>query len=294
MCAYPVSGASAGQPAATELSATDHNAGDDGLQVWSLPGVPEVREGDDLSELIALALAADTERRPERRLIDGDILVITSKILSKAEGRIVLAEDREEAISRETVRVVASRPRKHAPGFTRIVENRLGIVGAAAGVDASNTAEGTVLLLPVDPDASAERLRQRLTERFGIALGIIVSDTLGRAWRMGQTDIAIGAAGLKVQHDHRGGTDANGKTLDATQVAVADELAAAADLVKGKASARPVAVVRGAGHLLQLAGSAGRARDLVRTGPDDMFRLGVDEAMAEGYRRALAGEPLVQ
>lgn len=272
----------------------DHGTGDDGLAIWALAGVPEVRAGDDLAALIGEALAADAEARRERRLRDGDILVITSKIMSKAEGRIVHADDREAAITSETVRVVASRRRKNGTGSTRIVENRLGIVGAAAGVDASNTAEGTVLLLPEDPDASAEQIRNVISERFGVAIGVVVSDTLGRAWRVGQTDIAIGAAGLRVLHDHRGGIDAGGRPLDATQVAVADELAAAADLVKGKASGRPVAVVRGAGHLLQREGSPSRARDIVRTGPDDMFRLGVDEAMAEGYRRALAGEPLEQ
>lgn len=271
----------------------DHGAGDDGLEIWSLAGMPEVQPGADLAAMIAEALIREGSRRPDRQPRDGDVLVITSKILSKAEGRIVLAEDREEAITSETVRVVASRARQNGDGFTRIVENRLGIVGAAAGVDSSNTDEGTVLLLPEDPDASAELLRAALADLLGVSLGIVISDTLGRAWRVGQTDIAIGAAGLRVLHDHRGGVDANGRALDATQVAVADELAGAADLVKGKASGRPVAVVRGAGHLLTGGASEG-ARSVVRTGPGDMFRMGTDEALAEGYRRALAGEPLEQ
>ena len=282
----------------------DHGTGNDGIAIWALGGVPEVRPGDDLIALIARALEGEGSRNPDRMPRDGDVLVITSKILSKAEGRIVSASDREDAITSETVRVVASRARQNGEGFTRIVENRLGIVGAAAGVDASNTDEGTVLLLPEDPDASAEHLRAGLSQHFGVAIGIVISDTLGRAWRVGQTDIAIGAAGLRVLHDHRGGVDAGGRALDATQVAVADELAGAADLVKGKASGRPVAVVRGVGHLLTGAGApagigahteahAG-ARSLVRTGPGDMFRMGTDEALAEGYRRALVGEPLEQ
>lgn len=265
----------------------DHHTDDAGLSAWALPGIPEVTAGDDLAALIGAALADHARSQPHRGLRDGDVLVITSKILSKAEGRILRAEDREEAITRETVRVVASRPRAEGPGMTRIVENRLGIVGAAAGVDASNTAEGTVLLLPEDPDASAEAIRAALSRRFGVGLGVIVSDTLGRAWRVGQTDLAIGAAGIRVLHDHRGGTDSHGRPLEATQIAVADELAAVGDLVKGKASGRPVAVVRGAGHLVEREElPTPGARSLVRTGPGDMFRMGTDEAIAEGYRRA--------
>ena len=269
----------------------DHHAADEGLTGWALPGIPEIEPGDDLAALIGDALAAAAQRRPERTPQPGDVLVVTSKILSKAEGRVVHAADREDALTRETVREVASRPRADGAGRLRIVENRLGIVGAAAGVDASNTAEGTVLLLPEDPDASAERLRAALALRFGVPIGVIISDTLGRAWRSGQTDIAIGAAGVRVLHDHRGGTDSHGRPLEATQIAVADELAGFGDLLKGKASGRPVAVIRGAAHLVTQGPGAG-ARVLVRTGAQDMFRLGTEEAMAEGYRRALAGEPL--
>ncbi len=270
---------------------TDHHASEDGLQAWALPGLPEIHPGDDVAELISRALVTHAGLRPERRPQPGDVLVITSKILSKAEGRIVQAADREDAITRETIREVASRPRADGAGRTRIVENRLGIVGAAAGVDASNTAAGTVLLLPEDPDASAEMIRRTLSETFDAALGVIISDTLGRAWRTGQTDIAIGAAGVRTVHDHRGGTDGHGRALEATQIAVADELAAMGDLVKGKASGHPVAVIRGAAHLVHPGPTPG-ARTLVRTGDQDMFRLGTEEAMAEGYRRALAGEPL--
>jgi coenzyme F420-0:L-glutamate ligase/coenzyme F420-1:gamma-L-glutamate ligase len=145
------------------------------MSVWAVEGIPEIVAGDDLAEIIGDAIEAGTP------LADGDILVVTSKIVSKAEGRTIRAADREEAITAETVRVVASR--EHPGGVTRIVENRLGIVGAAAGVDSSNTPEGTVLLLPLDPDASARALAADLRARFGAQVGIVVSDTLGRPWR---------------------------------------------------------------------------------------------------------------
>jgi len=243
------------------------------LKVWALPGIPEVTPGADLVEMIADA-AADT-------LEDGDILVVTSKIVSKAEGRIVKADDRDDAITAETVRVVATRT-SETGHVTRIVQNRLGIVSAAAGVDASNTAHGTVLLLPEDPDASARALAAGLRSRLGVRIGVIVSDTLGRAWRDGQIDHAIGAGGVQVFEDLRGGTDAEGRPLVVTMPCVADELAAAADLVKGKASRLPVAVVRGRADLvgdLDLPG----ARSIVRSLDRDMFRLGTDEAYAEGF-----------
>ena len=168
-------------------------------------------------------------------LADGDILVVTSKIVSKAEGRMIAADDREDAITAETVRIVATRPTPNG-GTTRIVQNRLGIVSAAAGVDASNTPHGTVLLLPVDPDASARALAAGCGTLLGVEVGVIVSDTLGRAWREGQTDSAIGAGGVHVFEDLRGATDAEGRPLVVTMPCVADEIAAAADLVKGKAA----------------------------------------------------------
>lgn len=243
------------------------------LQVWALEGIPEISPGVDLTAVILDA--ADDQLR------DGDIVVVTSKIVSKAEGRILAADDREDAITRETVRLVASRtsPSGH---LTRIVENRLGIVSAAAGVDASNTPEGTVLLLPVDPDASARRLAAALRAATGALVGVIVTDTLGRAWREGQTDHAIGAAGVAVFEDLRGSTDAEGRPLVVTLPCVADEIAAAADLVKGKAARLPVAVVRGRADLvgdLDLPG----ARSIVRDPARDMFRQGADEAYAEGF-----------
>ncbi|MFF3533344.1 coenzyme F420-0:L-glutamate ligase [Streptomyces sp. NPDC002466] len=235
-------------------------------RVWALPGMPEVRAGDDLAKLIAAA---------EPGLVDGDVLLVTSKIVSKAEGRIVEATDREAAIDAETVRVVARR------GTLRIVENRQGLVMAAAGVDASNTPAGTVLLLPEDPDASARAIRDGLRDSLGVEVGVVVTDTFGRPWRSGLTDVAIGAAGVLVLDDLRGGTDAYGNPLSATVVATADELASAGDLVKGKAAGLPVAVVRGLGHVVDPADSAGGARALVRGAADDMFRLGTSEAVRE-------------
>ncbi|MFI9720702.1 coenzyme F420-0:L-glutamate ligase [Streptomyces sp. NPDC052396] len=246
-------------------------------RVWALPGIPEVRPGDDLTKLIAGAATA--EGLPG--LADGDVLVVTSKIVSKAEGRILRAEDREAAIDAETVRLVARR------GTLRIVENRLGLVMAAAGVDASNTTAGTVLLLPEDPDATARALRAGLKETLGVDVGVLITDTSGRPWRSGLTDMAIGAAGVKVLDDLRGGTDAQGNPLVATVVATADELAAAGDLVKGKAGGLPVAVVRGLPHVVD--GDAEGARALVRGAADDMFRLGTSEAIREalGFRRTV-------
>jgi coenzyme F420-0:L-glutamate ligase/coenzyme F420-1:gamma-L-glutamate ligase len=244
--------------------------------IEGVEGLPEITAGADLAALIIGALSEP--------LADGDILVVTSKIVSKAEGRLVRADDREQAITDETVRVVATR--RTGDSVTRIVENRLGVIGAAAGVDASNAPEGTVLLLPVDPDASARALATGIRALTGARVGVLVSDTLGRPWREGQTDAAIGAAGLRVVDDLRGTTDASGHRLEATIAAVADEIASAADLVKGKASGMPVAVVRGLGHLvggLDLPG----ARALIRPADQDMFRLGSEEAWREGYEAGL-------
>ncbi|MCC3653578.1 coenzyme F420-0:L-glutamate ligase [Streptomyces sp. S07_1.15] len=248
-------------------------------RVWALPGIPEVRTGDDLVKLIADAATAPGMPG----LAHGDVLLVTSKIVSKAEGRVSEAADREAAIDAETVRVVARR------GPLRITETRHGLVMAAAGVDASNTPSGTVLLLPVDPDASARAIRDGLREALGVDVGVLVTDTFGRPWRTGLTDVAIGAAGVRVLDDLRGGEDAHGNRLSATVTATADELAAAGDLVKGKAGGLPVAVVRGLPHVLtDGAGGAGGAaepergaRELVRDPADDMFRLGTSEAVRE-------------
>ncbi|EGE44123.1 coenzyme F420-0:L-glutamate ligase [Streptomyces sp. SID4928] len=236
------------------------------FRVWAVGGIPEVRAGDDLAKLIAAA---------EPGLVDGDILLVTSKIVSKAEGRVVRAADREAAIDAETVRVVARR------GPLRIVENRQGLVMAAAGVDASNTPAGTVLLLPEDSDASARAIRDGLRDALGVRVGVVVTDTFGRPWRNGLTDVAIGAAGVRVLDDLRGGTDAYGNPLSATVVATADELASAGDLVKGKAEGLPVAVVRGLAHAVSADAESPGARALVRSAADDMFRLGTSEAIRE-------------
>ena len=246
----------------------------DAVSIFAIDGLPEIHPGDDLAGMLGDALG-DT-------LVDGDILVITSKIVSKAEGRIVEAQDREDAITAETRRIVASRA--HPGGVTRIVETHTGLVMAAAGVDASNVPDGTVALLPVDPDASALALATALRARLGIVVGVILSDTFGRPWREGQTDVAIGAAGLHVVDDLRGSTDSQGRVLEVTVPAIADELAGAADLVKGKATGRPVAVVRGLGRYVAGLDAPG-AKRLVRHAELDMFRLGSDEADRQGYER---------
>jgi coenzyme F420-0:L-glutamate ligase/coenzyme F420-1:gamma-L-glutamate ligase len=244
---------------------------DDAVTVWAIDGLPEVHPGDDLAGMLGDAL--------EGTIADGDILVITSKVVSKAEGRVIAAKDREDAITAETRRLVASRT--HAAGTTRIVETHHGLVMAAAGVDASNVPDGTVALLPVDPDASALALATALRSRLGVAVGVILSDTFGRPWRDGQTDVAIGAAGLHVVDDLRGSTDTQGRVLEVTVPAIADEVAGAADLVKGKAAGRPVAVVRGLGRFVTGLDAPG-AKRLIRGSELDMFRLGSDEAHAEG------------
>ncbi|WP_404815460.1 coenzyme F420-0:L-glutamate ligase [Streptomyces thermolineatus] len=244
------------------------------FRAWALPGLPEIRPGDDLAALVAGAAADAAGPGGGPGLADGDVLLVTSKIVSKAEGRVVRAEDREAAIDAETVRVVARR------GRLRIVEDRRGLVMAAAGVDASNTPAGTVLLLPEDPDASARRLRAGLRERLGVDVAVVITDTFGRPWRNGLTDVAIGAAGLHALEDLRGGTDAHGNELAVTVTAVADELAAAADLVKGKTGGLPVAVVRGLNRLTVPEDGDG-ARPLVRDAAADLFRLGTSEAVRE-------------
>ena len=264
------------------------------LEVWGVEGIPEIVVGDDLAVIIGDAIelsAGEVSRRDASRrsstsggLEDGDILSVTSKIVSKAEGRQVVAQDREAAITEETVRVVATRA--HPGGVTRIVENKLGMVLAAAGVDSSNAPEGVVLLLPEDPDASARALGAALRARFGVRIGVIVTDTIGRPWRQGQTDVAIGAAGIRVLDDLRGTPDANGRTMDVTMAAVADEIASAADLVKGKTSGIPVVIVRGLAHLVGKLDEPGAAA-LVRPASEDMFRLGTKEAWDEGYQAGL-------
>lgn len=239
-------------------------------------GVPRVRPGDDLAALLVdAATAADGPG-----LHDDDVLVVASKVVSKAEGRIVVGRDRDAVIDAETRRVVSSW--LGPQGRTVIAETRHGFVLAAAGVDASNTEPGSLVLLPEDPDGSAVRLRAEVARRTGANVAVVLSDTMGRAWRVGQTDLAVGAAGLQVLDDRRGTLDAYGNRLDVTVGAVADEITGAADLVAGKSDGVAAVVVRGLGHLVRARGQDGPgAAALVRASQDDHFRLGTAEAMAQ-------------
>jgi coenzyme F420-0:L-glutamate ligase/coenzyme F420-1:gamma-L-glutamate ligase len=232
------------------------------LEVLPVVGLPEVEVGADLAALIAGAGA----------LVDGDVVVVTSKIVSKAEGRSLAADDREAAIDAETVRVVARR------GLTRIVETRHGFVIAAGGVDASNVPPGTVVVLPEDSDASARALRASLRETYGVDVAVVVSDTFGRPWRYGLTDVAVGVAGLEPLADHRGLVDGHGHELGITVTATADEVAAAAELVKGKLAGVPVAIVRGLPGVVGAADGPGAAA-YVRPAAEDMFRYGHRETL---------------
>jgi len=244
--------------------------------VTGVAGLPEITAGADLGALII-------DAAPDLR--DGDILVVTSKVVSKAEGRVTTGS-REQAIAAETVRVVARR------GATTIAQTRHGLVLAAAGVDESNTAPGSVVLLPADPDESARRLRKAVAGRTGRTVGVIVTDTMGRPWRTGQTDNAIGAAGIMPVRDHRGEADTFGNILEVTIAAVADEIAAAADLVKGKSRQVPAAIVRGLSEFVTDADGPG-ARALIRAAEDDMFRLGAaDVPLARRTIRAFTAEPV--
>jgi coenzyme F420-0:L-glutamate ligase/coenzyme F420-1:gamma-L-glutamate ligase len=261
------------------------------FSVWSVPGIPEIQAGDDLVALISTAIAAQSSADAEAALVAGDILVIASKIVAKAEGMLVPATDRDKVIADDTVRVVAERVTPN--GITRIVETRQGLIMAAAGIDMSNVPDGYALRLPEDPDRSARELCTALRQNLGFDIGIIITDTFGRPWRVGQTDVAIGAAGLQLSEDMRGGTDANGRPLHATIAVLADEIAGAADLVKGKTGGMPVAVVRGLGHLVRPLDAPG-ARSLVRPLEEDMFRFGSAEAYQLGYdaaRAELGGAP---
>jgi coenzyme F420-0:L-glutamate ligase/coenzyme F420-1:gamma-L-glutamate ligase len=239
------------------------------ISILPVEGLPEIGEGHDLADLIA--------ERAE--LADGDVLVVAQKVVSKAEGRVVrlaevevseqareLAGDRDprhlEVILRESVRLVRTRPP------LVIAETRHGFVCASAGVDASNAPEpGSVVLLPEDPDASAARLRERLRELTGVEVGVIVSDSFGRPWRQGTTDVAIGVAGIGPLVDLKGVRDRTGYELHATVIAVADELAGAAELVLGKTDRVPAAVIRG----VDVCGE-GSARDVVMPAERDLFR----------------------
>jgi coenzyme F420-0:L-glutamate ligase / coenzyme F420-1:gamma-L-glutamate ligase len=245
------------------------------IEILPVTGLPEFRPGDDLSAAVAAAAPW---------LRDSDVVVVTSKVVSKCEGRLVAApEDPEERdqlrrklVDDEAVRVLARK------GRTLITENRIGLVQAAAGVDGSNVGRTELALLPVDPDGSAATLRAGLRERLGVDVAVVITDTMGRAWRNGQIDAAVGAAGLTVLHGYSGAVDHYGNELVVTEIAVADEVAAAADLVKGKLTAMPVAIVRG----LTVTDDGSTARQLLRPGPEDLFWLGTAESIELGRRQA--------
>lgn len=241
------------------------------IEILPVLGLPRFRPDDDLAAAVADAAPW---------LCDGDIVVVTSKVVSKVEGRLVAApadpqgrdELRRELVQREARRVLARR------GRTLITENRLGIVQAASGIDASNVDVDELALLPADPDASAAALRAALREKLGVEVAVVITDTLGRAWRIGQTDHAIGSSGITVVHRYAGKVDDYDNELAITEVAVADEVAGAADLVKGKLSGVPVAVLRG----VPPKDDGSTARDLLRPVDEDLFRMGTAEALAEG------------
>jgi len=247
------------------------------IELIAVPGLPEVQPGDDLAALVLQALQAGPG------LADGDVLAVSSKMVAKAEGRFAAgatAQERDAAVTSQTERVVAQR--RTPRGLARIVRSTSGPVLAAAGVDASNVPDGAdgsarVLLLPADPDASARRLRAAVAAATGRRIGVLLTDTLGRPWRVGQTDAAIGAAGVRVVDDLTGRPDAQGRVMEVTVRALADELAAAADLVKNKTDGVPLAVVRGLAPLVTPHDGPGAAA-LLRGAAEDWFRFGHAEA----------------
>lgn len=244
--------------------------------------------GDDLAGIVTSELSSVVWPDGSTGITDGDIVVITSKVVAKAEGRVVKAAHRDEVIDEHSVRVVAT---KQTPrGVTKIVQTEHGLVLAAAGIDASNTDVGTVVLLPADPDATAAALHAHIQRDLQVTAGVVVTDTMGRPWRMGVTDVAIGACGLQVLDDFTGRVDEFGNTLEMTVVAIADEIAAAAELAGGKLAGAPLAVVRGLSkHVLeQHRDGLSSARDLVRPLNEDLFSLGTNEAMDIGAKTAVA------
>lgn len=281
MSTVPPPAASAHGPADPVPPVVDPPAGPRALSVLPVTGLGEVKEGADLPALLAEALAPLAPQA-------GDVLCVSTKIVSKALGLRVAPEDRDAAVERAAVRTVARR--LHTRVVTSVVQIPSGPVMAAAGVDSSNAPDGP-LLLPEDPDACAEELRAGLAERLGVDLGVVLTDTSSRIWRVGVTDIALGAAGVASLQDLRGATDADGKTLSVTVRNLADELAAAADLVKGKASGVPAALVRGAEGATD--GDV-PARELSRTGTDDWFRRPSLESVWVALGLTPAQEPIAR
>ena len=226
------------------------------IEIHPIEGVPEVHPADDLATLLLSAAG-------EGAFHNGDVLVVTQKVVSKSEGRLVAAADKAAAVAAESWKVL-----RRSPGGMVISETRHGFVCANAGVDESNVEKGTIALLPLDPDASARRIRSKIEHATGTRIGVIVSDTFGRAWRLGQTDVAIGVAGIDPFLDYRGTTDTQGRELNATRICIADEIAGAAELAMGKATGICAAIVRGSGARF----SRGNATDVVRSPVEDMFR----------------------
>lgn len=232
------------------------------IGIHPVRGLPEISEGDDLALLIGDLLAESG-----LGLQPGDVVVVTHKVVSKAEGRMVELEDdgphsHRHLVESESAAVLRRR------GDLVITETRHGFICANAGVDRSNVGPGRAVLLPVDPDRSARRIRSRLIQRFGVEVAVVITDTFGRPFRRGLTDVAIGVAGFKPIRDLRGTPDDHDRVLEVTEVAVADEIAAAADLAKGKVGGIPVAIVRG----LSLPAEEGSATELIRPAPEDLFR----------------------
>jgi coenzyme F420-0:L-glutamate ligase/coenzyme F420-1:gamma-L-glutamate ligase len=230
------------------------------IQIFPLPGIPEIEPGDDVAAAILEAVAT-----APTGFHHGDVLVVTHKIVSKAEGRIIDAGDDvayRAAVEDEARSIIRRR------GDLVITQTRHGFICANAGVDRSNVTGDRAVLLPVDPDRSAHGIRMRILQATDVDVPVIISDTFGRPWRRGQTDIAIGVSGMKVIEDHKGQPDANGRIMEATEVALVDEIAAAADLAMGKATQIPVAIVRG----VTWERGSDRATDLVRPPHEDLFR----------------------
>jgi coenzyme F420-0:L-glutamate ligase / coenzyme F420-1:gamma-L-glutamate ligase len=235
------------------------------MQVFGIEGIGEIAAGDDLAGIIATAAAAGTDTE----LVDGDVVVVTQKIVSKAEDRLVAIDpddplSHKPLVERESVRILRRR------GDLIISETRHGFVCANAGIDLSNVERGYAALLPVDSDRSARRVRDGLRARAGVEVAVIVSDTFGRPWRRGVTDVAIGSAGIAAVVDLRGTSDALGREMQVTEVAIVDEIASAADLVMGKASGIPVAVVRGLDPTWFRTGSV--HDEIIRHPSEDLFR----------------------
>jgi len=245
-----------------------------GIVITPVDGIGEVAPGTDIGELICRSTT----------LLDGDVVVVTSKIVSKALG-LATTRDKDEVIAERTARVVARR------GPTRIVRTHQGLTMAAAGVDASNLDAGSVLPLPDDPDDQARRIRATIAERAAVKVGVIISDTAGRAWRMGQTDLAIGCAGVLPIESFAGRTDTHGNPLAVTAPAVADEIAGAAELASGKLGGRPIMIVRGLPDHLLLDDDGPGAAELIRDQDGDLFGLGARDAVEAAVAGLTAGFP---